>query len=106
MEMASIILAGVGALLLAAVWPAWQRERQRRLPEERQWECATIDVAPLVHRVEQVRSDYIGARPPFHAGRLFHEQLLDAARRTVSNLSFFRCRRDEPDHKHPEQITA
>lgn len=98
MEMASIILAGVGALLLAAVWPAWRRERQR--------ECSTINVTPLVHRVEQVRSDYIGARPPFHAGRLFHEQLLDAARRTVSNLSFFRRRRDEPDHKNPEQITA
>ena len=102
MDIAAIILAGGGILLLPFAWPAWRRERKRRFADERQWECSPIDVTPIAHRLERVRSDYVGTVHTLHASR-FREQLLFAARRAVSHLSFFRRRRSDPDNEHHDQ---
>jgi hypothetical protein len=106
MDIAGIILAVGGVLLLAFVWPAWRRERRHRLPEQRRWECSTIDVTPIAHRLERVRSDYVGTLHPLQTSRLFHTQLFSAARRAVSHLSFFRRLRGEPDNELHERPTA
>src|SRR4051794_21136532 len=103
MEVATIILAGGGLLLLAFAWLAWRRERQRRHAEERQWECSTIDVTSIAHRLEQVRSDYVATLHPLPVERFFQNQLLYDARRAVSRLAFFECRRSDPDDEHYDQ---
>src|SRR3954470_15246296 len=87
MEVAAIILGGGGILLLACAWPAWRRERKRDFQKERQWECSTINVTPIAHRLERVRSDYIATLHPFYPSRFFREELLSAARRAVSHFS-------------------
>jgi len=110
MNVVAIILAGGGILLLAFAWPAWWRGRPRRFAEEqerlrrfaeeqeRHWDSSPIDVTPVAQRLERVRADYVTAIHPLDkARRSFHEQLLDAARQAVSNLSYFRRRRRKAD---------
>jgi hypothetical protein len=105
MEPMAIILGVSGILLLAFAWPAWRRECRRRIPEERHWECSTINAAPIAHRLERVRSDYVATLAPLHAG-MFHEELLSATRRAVSHLSFFRHRRGQPHNEHDDQLAS
>jgi hypothetical protein len=92
----TLLLIGIVAASVAMVLWRKQPRRPRPRPErEWHWNGMVFDTRAISPRVQQVRNDYLAA---FHRRQhpLFHPAtLLEAARRMVAGLAYFRGIGDE-----------
>jgi hypothetical protein len=98
-----VLIAAWMLAIICFMFRAWQWHHQP--PQERNWDGHGIDVTDVMSKVERVRGDFTSALHSRPNENRAQRDLLDAARRGVTQSSYFRRRAEQTEHDTSTQAT-